>query len=174
MEDVEIDSFVKKFKMLRSVGYDATLNLESKLGEVFITLNCKVGRVLPPPSTPTSVVSKHRSPSYYRRLARRKAARDSNSEHVVLAEQANNDPIESYSENAEEAHEHDSEKVEESTVALTDDDDDEEDEVEVVDVCTETADEVSDNLSEQLNALIMESRKHREHWDKLKIAEQNG
>ena len=170
MEDVEIDSFVKKFKMLRSVGYDATLNLESKLGEVLITINCKVGRVLPSPYTPTLVVSKHRSPSYYRRLA----ARDSNSEHVVLAEQANNDPIESHSENAEEAHEHDSEKVEESTVALTDDDDDEEDEVEVVDVCTETADEVSDNLSEQLNALIMESRKHREHWDKLKIAEQNG
>ena len=119
MEDVEIDSFVKKFKMLRSVGYDATLNLESKLGEVFITLNCKVGRVLPPPSTPTSVVSKHRSPSYYRRLARRKAARDSNSDNVVLAEQANNDPIESHSENAVEAHEHDSE--EESTVALADD-----------------------------------------------------
>ena len=170
MEDVEIDSFVKKFKMLRSVGYDATLNLESKLGEVFITLNCKVGRVLPPPSTPTSVVFKHRSPFYYRRLARRKAARDSNSEHVVLAEQANDGPMESDSENAEEAHEHDNEEVEESTVALTDD----EDEVEVEDVCTETADEVSDDLSEQLNALIMESRKHREHWDKLKIAEQNG
>ena len=27
MEDIEIDSLVKKFKMLRSVGYDATLHL---------------------------------------------------------------------------------------------------------------------------------------------------
>ena len=43
-----------------------------------------------------------------------------------------------------------------------------------MDVCTETADEVSDNLSEQLNALIMESRKRRKHWDKLKIEEQYG
>ena len=42
MEDVEIDSFLKKFKMLRNAGYDASLNFESKLGEVFISLNCKV------------------------------------------------------------------------------------------------------------------------------------
>ena len=48
MAEWEIDSFVKKFKLLRSSGYDASLNLECKLGEVYVTLNCKVGRSIPP------------------------------------------------------------------------------------------------------------------------------
>ena len=93
MDDAEIESFVKKFKLLRSAGFDATLNLESKLGEVFISLNCKVGRVSPPPTTPTNAASKPRSPSYYRRLARRKAARDLNMEVELVAEQARDEVI---------------------------------------------------------------------------------
>ena len=76
----EIDSFVKKFKSLWNAGFHATLNLESMLGEVNVSLNCKVGRVVPPPSSPSmfSVSSpRYRSPSYFRRQARRKAARES-------------------------------------------------------------------------------------------------
>ena len=78
MEDNEIESFIRKFKSLRVTGYNATLNMECKLGEVFITLNCKVGRSLPPsPSTPTYAAGlKSRSPSYFRRQARRKASRE--------------------------------------------------------------------------------------------------
>ena len=71
----EIDSFVNKFKLLWSAGHDASLSLESKLGEVCISLNCKVGRITPPPSS--HFTSKYRSPSYFRRQERRKAARDS-------------------------------------------------------------------------------------------------
>ena len=75
----EVENFVRKFKMLKDSGYDTTLTLESKLGEVFVTLNCKVGRTTPPPQTPPMLPSspRYRSPSYFRRLARRKAAAES-------------------------------------------------------------------------------------------------
>ena len=78
MEDEEIKRFIRKFKSLRTAGYNASLNMECKLGEVFITLNCKVGRtVLPSPSTPSyAAVIKSRSPSYFRRQARRRASRE--------------------------------------------------------------------------------------------------
>ena len=38
MEDIEIDSLVKKFKMLRRVGYDATLNLETTENKLGLSL----------------------------------------------------------------------------------------------------------------------------------------
>ena len=87
MAQCEIDSFVKKFKLLWSAGYDSSLNLESKLGEVYVTLNCKVGRSIPPPTSPISP-AKYRSPSYFRRQERRKAARES--EFLVSSEAACN------------------------------------------------------------------------------------
>ena len=76
MADVEINSFVEKFKLLRGAGFEASLSFECKLGEVCISLNCKVGRVAPPTSPSQSFFTK-RSPSYYRRLERRKAERES-------------------------------------------------------------------------------------------------
>ena len=81
MAGVDIDSFVNKFKSLWSAGHNATLNIESKLGEVEISLRCKIGRSSPPPSTPFSsfgLSPKYRSPSYYRRQARRKDRRKLN------------------------------------------------------------------------------------------------
>ena len=77
MADVEFSSFVKKFQCLRHSGYDASLNVESKLGEIFVTLSCKVGRDIPPPSSPPSThatISRNRSPSYFRRQERRRQA----------------------------------------------------------------------------------------------------
>ena len=65
MDHVEIDSFVKKFKLLWGAGYDTTLNFESKLGEMHINLSCKVGRIIPLPSTPSSAnesTAKYRKP----------------------------------------------------------------------------------------------------------------
>ena len=87
MEDIEIESFIRKFKSLRATGYNATLNMECKLGEVFITLNCKVGRSLPPsPSTPIYAAGpKSRSPSYFRRQARRRASRECKNEDCASA-----------------------------------------------------------------------------------------
>ena len=43
MANMEIDQFVNQFKLLRDAGMEASLNLETKLGEVFISLNCKLG-----------------------------------------------------------------------------------------------------------------------------------
>ena len=89
MAGVEIDSFVKKFKSLFSAGHYATLNLDSKLGEVEINLSCKVGRSTPPPScTPFTTFGfgpKYRSHSYYRRQERRKADRNFQHDTVVDA-----------------------------------------------------------------------------------------
>ena len=55
MADNEINSFVQKFKLLRDAGLEASLSLETKLGEVEISLSCKVGRILPPPQSPSSI-----------------------------------------------------------------------------------------------------------------------
>ena len=78
MTNMEIDGFIEHFKLLWRTGHDAKLNIETRLGEAFITLNCKVGRVAPPLSPSPSFASRklHRSPSYYRRQCRRKADRD--------------------------------------------------------------------------------------------------
>ena len=72
MVNSQIDSFVVQFRSLWSGGYQATLNLESNLEEVSITLNCKVGRSDPPellPPSPIPLHSKNRSPSYFSRKA---------------------------------------------------------------------------------------------------------
>ena len=42
--NMEIDSVVSKFKLLKDAGYEASLNLDTMLGEVKISLSCKVGR----------------------------------------------------------------------------------------------------------------------------------
>ena len=78
MGHAKIDSFVNKFKLLWRAGYDASLSLESKLGEVHLNLSCKVGRSIPPPSSP--IAPKYRSPSYFRRQERRRAARESSND----------------------------------------------------------------------------------------------
>ena len=76
MEYVEIDNFVNKFKLLRAAGYDASLMLDTKFGEVTLSLNCKIGRNIPPPTSPVDLNLKKFSPSRQRRNARRAAARD--------------------------------------------------------------------------------------------------
>ena len=80
MADLEIESFVRKFKLLWNAGFTASLNIESALGEVNISLNCKVGRTKPPPMpfmSPVLLPNMNRSPSYYRRQVRRKTTRES-------------------------------------------------------------------------------------------------
>ena len=75
MEDEEIKRFIRKFKSLRTAGYNASLNMECKLGEVevFITLNFKVGRTVLPSY---AAVIKSKSPSYFQRQERRRASRE--------------------------------------------------------------------------------------------------
>ena len=80
MAEIEIESFVRKFITLWSSGYEASLDLSCKLGEVSISLKCNIGRNVSPPS-PSFGKNPYRngkrpSLSRLRRQARRAAARD--------------------------------------------------------------------------------------------------
>ena len=90
MGDVQIDSFINNFKLLWRAGEEASLKLESKLGEVSLSLSCKVGRIAPPsPVTPLQSFysrKKYRSPSYFRRQLRRKANREAEEENESAVE----------------------------------------------------------------------------------------
>ena len=199
MADVEIDNFVRKFKSLRDAGYKASLTFDTDLGEVNISLSCKVGRVVPPPSPSRNIYpctpppqlvasrnSKRRSPSYYRRQARRKAKLDSSSViKVNLADgvRAEDDEI--------------SDEVDEDTVAMhvTETSEQEVAEIEVrtesgqVDIDEESSDveqergsssdeeeteDVMKDLGEELKALIQESERKREDWNNRNILNGNG
>ena len=96
MAEIEIDSFVRKFKLLWAAGHDAVLSLDSKLGAIHIDLNCKIGRIVPPPATPLMndgfTLNKRMSPSRQRRRARRAAVAKENVAAVV------NDQVVAYSE----------------------------------------------------------------------------
>ena len=67
MATMEIDGLINHFKMLASAGHEAKLNMETKLGEIWVTLDCKVGRIAPPLSPSLSLPNPRkifRSPSY--------------------------------------------------------------------------------------------------------------
>ena len=90
MAHVEVDNFVRKFKLLLSAGYEASLDLSSSLGEVTINLKCKVGRLSPPlsPNFGENLINgthvKREFPSRQRRRARRAAARDTLQDNVSV------------------------------------------------------------------------------------------
>ena len=80
MAFTELDSFLSKFKHLQFAGIEATLTIESKNGEAFVTLKAGLGHLqalvgFPPPhgyyDRPHRV---HRGPAYCRRQERMKAA----------------------------------------------------------------------------------------------------
>ena len=81
MVSEEIDLVVAQFKHLLRIGHEASLKLDCKLGEVWMSLNCTFGRNEPPLHAPVSTcdVRKHLSPSYLRRQARRRSERESRS-----------------------------------------------------------------------------------------------
>ena len=194
MDYTEIDNFVFKFKKLWSAGFNiASLNIESKLGEVFISLNFKVGRVIPPPTSQSSSVSpKRRSPSYYRRQARRKASQEfhveSNSQQVIennnveLAEQAKDHIDTSVSEPCIEVDVEEDANIcqdEESVLGTSaDEEDNESSDIEKMDTSSrekyEEEREKPDDVGEELRALIEKSKKERENWHKIQNLEEIG
>ena len=175
---MEIENFVRQFKMLWSSGQEAKLTLETKLGEVWINLNCKVGRIIPPmtpsPPLPPTKCKAYRSPSYYRRQARRRAERDSLnvSDGQVLT------PVvsESLAEQADEAPcnvetvvtESDSVSIERSNAAVDEEADKDIDMYTQFDDQVYATEEENVSLSDELEALISESQKKRESWDRMK------
>ena len=171
MADNEINSFVQKFKLLRDAGLEASLSLETKLGEVEISLSCKVGRILPPPQSPSSS-SRYRSPSYYRRQARRKAQRDlmNNIVGEVPAEIVGETAANSF-EAADEIHVTDDEVDEyaEEIPQVRDKPIEEKDNIEDENISSDNQD-----LGEKLKALIEESKKNRERWNRFGDSLENG
>ena len=182
MADTEIESFVQKFKSLRGAGLEATLILDTKLGEVWITINCKVGRNIPPPpsepSSPSLIARKiYRSPSYFRRQLRRKAEREAkesassaalavadineketavviSNEVAEMPESTTDDSVADCE--AAEFEQNDSVNVSQEIDTSTDDEN-----LEPVEV-----DQPQEDLGLQLENLIQQSQKNRELWDK--------
>ena len=85
--NIEIDSFVMKFKFLLSNGFKASLNVEAQDGEAYITLKAGLGRIQhlskSAPSFSYADCVKQRSPSYYRRQDRRRQSRQNMTGGVV-------------------------------------------------------------------------------------------
>ena len=87
MADTEINSFLMKFKTLCCAGMNASLNMSCSNGKATVTLQAEVGFIGPPPTPAPQTPMKHKNPAYYRRIARRKAMRQT-SDHSVKAEEA--------------------------------------------------------------------------------------
>ena len=87
MADSEIASFLTKFKYLCCSGVNASLNVTCSSGKATVTLQAEVGFIGPPPTPAPQTPMKHRNPAYHRRIARRKAMRQT-SDHSVKAEEA--------------------------------------------------------------------------------------
>ena len=84
--NIEIDSFVMKFKFLLNNGFKASLNVEAQDGEAYITLKAGLGRIQHLKSAPSFSYAdcvKQRSPSYYRRQDRRRQSRQNMTGGVV-------------------------------------------------------------------------------------------
>ena len=77
MAEVELNSFITKFKYLCHAGFDASLNLSCAHGKATVTLQAEIGFMGPPPSQVPHTPFKRRSPAYSRRIARRQTMRQS-------------------------------------------------------------------------------------------------
>ena len=77
MQVNELDSFVQKFNQLWKAGFTAHLDLDTHAGNAWVGLRVQLGPVpvgpVPHPYYPPP--SRHRGPSYHRRLEKRRAAR---------------------------------------------------------------------------------------------------
>ena len=176
MANMEIDQFVNQFKLLRDAGMESSLNLETKLGEVFISLNCKVGRNLPPPLKSPVVTARktYRSPSYHRRQLKRKAERESKGTLTLenslshIAEEATTDILEEVNVGDEVQREEESIEVKESADDSGTDVEDETIDTERSEEIEEVSEEESvDDLSQQLDRMIRESQNNRNLWEKF-------
>ena len=85
--NIEIDSYVMKFKFLLNDGFKAYLNVEAKDGEAYITLKVGLGCIQHLSKSTHSFsyadCVKQRSPSYYQRQDRRRQSRQNNTGGIV-------------------------------------------------------------------------------------------
>jgi len=80
--DVQLDSFVKKFKQLIYFGHTAHLEADTHAGQASVSLRVMLG-------TASRPKQQRRSPSYFRRQEKRKAARQQAADATKLQEAKN-------------------------------------------------------------------------------------
>ena len=168
--ELELSSFLTKFKQLCSAGYEATLVLKSTNGQASVSLDVKLGTVesssINAPSTGVSSAFKprrKRSPAYHRRQELRRNVRKS--VHEAAAKVADDD-----------MNKIDVGQISTNIVCEAD--------TKVLEVNIDQAEESLDSeieddnmndkeydLSEELNNLIMESKRKRDNWEKRKTGE---
>ena len=90
---IELTSFVTKYRYLCSAGFQAHLSFSCQDGRTHVSLNVDLGILQPPvdqppPTTALSKSSKCKSPSYSRRLQRRRHERESATSSYVDTEKA--------------------------------------------------------------------------------------
>ena len=75
----ELESLLAQFRFMSSAGHKTSLNLSSEKGRVSVSFNVELGFMSPPVEIPPpqSSLTFRKSPSYYRRLKRRRDARAS-------------------------------------------------------------------------------------------------
>ena len=76
MFDSELQSFLWKFHQLRKSGVTAHLDVDTHAGQAWVGLRVMLGPIQHQPSS----MQRHRSPSYFRRQEKRRAARQSSEE----------------------------------------------------------------------------------------------
>ena len=89
----DLDGLISNFRYLCCSGYKTSLNISSENGRAVVDFHVDLGFIQPPVEVPppnASYVSPeplpkcHRSPSYYRRLRRRRAARASLNDDILV------------------------------------------------------------------------------------------
>ena len=88
----ELDNFVVKFHQLLRAGYTAHLDLDANAGQAWVGLRVMLGSSHQQQQYQPHQ-AKHRSPSYFRRQERRRAAKENAEEATPDAENSNSEEI---------------------------------------------------------------------------------
>ena len=167
--EIELTSFLTKFKHLCNAGFQASLHLNCKDGKATVSLEVDLGSLQCSLSTESSSETskkKRRSPSYYRRQAVRRKARQelfigSNSAAVEVAIDNEECDCSRSSENEAEGQVSESDMDSEESIDGTDT----QVHTDVIQQCLTSSEA---ELSKQLKNLILESEKKRNIWDRRK------
>ena len=176
--ELELTSFLTKFKQLCNAGLEASLLLKSKNGIASVSLEVTLGPLLessPKANQGDAAATKRkrkRSPAYYRRQNNRRNARMSNESQNAAVEvgvhEINDDMLTSEDKEVTDDTEADITGQTDKSVSDTSSDD------EVIEVDSDSLKTGTEmDLSEQLDSLIRESRRNRDIWDQLKCTEEN-
>ena len=87
----ELGNFLKMFHQLRKAGRTAHLDIDTHAGQAWVGLRVMLGSDKNQQQFQSSSTSRHRSPSYYRRQERRKAAKQSVDNEAEKASESTSD-----------------------------------------------------------------------------------